>query len=157
MSLTNSLHRISRIFFFLRLSPMDFSKSLSAPKGFLSRFDSNRFIAWFNMYLSDILVGVAFLLLWNVFFVDFDKYSTLISSNPGFSSSNIWLLPTETWLNTFSFSLMLLSSLVHRHHYPIIIKSLYFLTPTENILLINLKSNGISWIALVRWMGNILS
>ena len=156
MSLTNSLHRISRIS--LRLPSMGFSKSLSAPKGFLSRFDSNRFIARFNMYLSNILFAVAFLLLGSVFFVDFDKYSTLISSNPAsLLSSNIWLLPTETWLNTFSFSLMLLSSLVHRHHYPIIIKSLYFLTPTENILLINLKSNGISWIALVRWMGNILS
>ena len=107
MSLTNSLHRISRIS--LRLPSMGFSKSLSAPKGFLSRFDSNRFIAQFNMYLSNILVAVAFLLLGSVFFVDFDKYSTLISSNPASLSSNIWLLPTETWLNTFSFSLMSLS------------------------------------------------
>lgn len=140
---------------------MDFSKSLSAPKGFLSRFDSNRFIAWFNMYLSDILVGVAFLLLWNVFFVDFDKYSTLISSNPGFSSSNIWLLPTETWLNTFSFSLMLLSSLVHRHHYPII-KCIYSLDIVnrermETYCRSIWKSSGTSRIVLVRRMGNIFS
>ena len=49
---------------------------------FPSRFDSNMLIAWFNMYTSDILVAVAFLIkLGSSFFIDFDKVSILISCN----------------------------------------------------------------------------
>ena len=59
---------------------------------FVKKFWNSRF----NMHSSDLLVAVAFLLLGSVFFVDFDKVSTLISSNPASSSSNISLLPTET-------------------------------------------------------------
>ena len=68
---------------------MDYLKSSLAPKGFLSRFDSNTFIARFSMYSSDLLVAVTFFLLGSGFFVDIDEGLTLISSNLPSSSLNI--------------------------------------------------------------------